>query len=317
MPYRSILIAALQSAGLMIAGFIVPIIGQITLLIAPVPLILIMVHQGKLPGMLAVGLATVILAVLAGGQAVFIVIFLSFGFMAMGLADGLRWRWKPENAILFGGLLTLVALVVVLAPFLQNAGKSPVAVTEEYLRTSIAEAQQLYTQLGLSDVAQMMAQVTDTVVYYLVRLLPGIILATTLLQAACCYGMARALILRKDPSAAVLAEPTLATWHAPDPWVWGLIVSLGLVASGHLTSTKSTTYFIGLNLALLYLFVYAAQGVSLVDFWLRKAKLTILWRSLIHTIILALPPFIAVVIVFGVIDIWADFRKVRTAPQIL
>lgn len=309
MPYRSILTAALQSAGLMLAGFLIPILGQVTLLIAPVPLILIMVREGKLPGMLAVGLATAVIAVLAGGQAVFVVIFLSFGFMAMGLADGLRWRWKPENAILVGGLLTLVALVVVLAPFLQNSGKGPVAVTDEYLRTSIAEAQQLYTQLGLIDVAHMMAQVTDTVVYYLVRLLPGIILTTTLLQAACCYGMARALILRKDPSAAVLSEPTLATWHAPDSWVWGLIVTLGLIAVPDVTIR-----FVGLNLALIFLLIYSAQGLSLVEFTLRKAKVGTIWRSLILTFIVALPVIVPV-IALGVVDIWADFRKVRTPAQ--
>jgi hypothetical protein len=293
----------------MLAGFLIPILGQVTLLIAPVPLILIMVREGKLPGMLAVGLATAVIAVLAGGQAVFVVIFLSFGFMAMGLADGLRWRWKPENAILVGGLLTLVALVVVLAPFLQNSGKGPVAVTDEYLRTSIAEAQQLYTQLGLIDVAHMMAQVTDTVVYYLVRLLPGIILTTTLLQAACCYGMARALILRKDPSAAVLSEPTLATWHAPDSWVWGLIVTLGLIAVPDVTIR-----FVGLNLALIFLLIYSAQGLSLVEFTLRKAKVGTIWRSLILTFIVALPVIVPV-IALGVVDIWADFRKVRTPAQ--
>lgn len=309
MPFRSILTAALQSAGLMIAGFLIPIIGQITLLIAPVPLIIIMVREGKLPGILAVGLATVIIAVLAGGQAVFVVIFLSFGFMAMGLADGLRWRWKPENAIFIGGMLTLVALVVVLAPFLQNAEKGPVAITEEYLRTSIAEAQQLYTQLGLTDVAQMMAQATDTVVYYLVRLLPGIILATTLLQAACCYGMARALILRKDPAATVISEPSLATWHAPDFWVWGLIATLGLVALPDVTIR-----FIGLNLALIFLLVYSVQGLSLVEFTLRKAKVGTIWRSMILTFIVALPVIVPV-IALGVVDIWADFRKVRAPAQ--
>ena len=306
MPYRSILTTALQSAGLVIAGFIIPVLGQIALLISPVPLILIMVREGKLPGMLAVGLATAVIAVLAGGQAVFVVIFLSFGFMAMGLADGLRWRWKPENAILVGGMLTLVALVVVLAPFLSQAEKGPVAVTEEYLRTSIAEAKQLYMQLGLTDVAQVMDQFTDTVIYYLVRLLPGIILATTLLQAACCYGMARALILRKDPAATILAEPTLASWHAPDSWVWGLIVSLGLVAIPDVTIR-----FIGLNLALIFLLIYSAQGLSLVDFTLRKAKVGTIWRSLILTFIVALPVIVPV-IALGVVDIFADFRKVRT-----
>ena len=306
MPYRSILIAALQSAGLMIAGFLVPVIGQITLFIAPVPLILIMVREGRLPGMFALGIATAVIAVLAGGQAVVVVIFLSLGFMAMGLADGLRWRWKPENAILIGGMLTIVALVVILAPFLQNAEKGPVAVTEEYLRTSIAEAQQLYTQLGLTDVAQMMAQVTDTVVYYIVRLLPGIILTMTLLQAACCYGMARALILRKDPAAAVLAEPTLATWHAPDSWVWGLIVRLGFIAIPDMTIR-----FIGLNLALTFILIYSAQGLSLVEFTLRKAKVRTIWRSLILTFIVALPVIVPV-IALGVVDVFADFRKVRT-----
>jgi uncharacterized protein YybS (DUF2232 family) len=293
----------------MIAGFLVPVIGQIALFIAPVPLILIMVREGRLPGILASGLATAIIAVLAGGQAVVIVIFLSLGFMAMGLADGLRWRWKPENAILIGGTLALVALVAVLAPLLHSAGKSPVVVTEEYLRTSIAEVQQLYTQLGLTDVAQMMAQITDTVIYYLVRLLPGIILTTTLLQAACCYGMARALILRKDPASTVLAEPTLATWHAPDSWVWGLIVSLGLVAIPDVTIR-----FIGLNLALIFLLIYSAQGLSLVEFTLRKARVGTIWRSLILTIIVALPVIVPV-IALGVVDIFADFRKVRTPAQ--
>jgi uncharacterized protein YybS (DUF2232 family) len=310
MPYRSILTAALQSAGLMTAGFLVPVLGQIAFFFAPVPLILIMVREGRLPGMLALGFATAIIAVLAGGQAIVVVIFLSLGFMAMGLADGLRWRWKPENAILIGGLLTIVALVVVLAPLLlSSASKSPVAVAEEYLRTSITESQKLYTQLGLTDIAQMMALLTDTVVYYLVRLLPGIILATTLLQAACCYGMARSLILRKDPPATVLAEPTLATWHAPDSWVWGLIITLGLVALPDVTIR-----FIGLNLALIFLLVYSAQGLSLVEFALRKAKVGTVWRSLILTFIVALPVIVPV-IALGVVDIWADFRKVRTAPQ--
>jgi len=154
-----------------------------------------------------------------------------------------------------------------------------------------------------------MAQVTDTVVYYLVRLLPGIILAMTLLQAACCYGMARALILRKDPAAAVLAEPTLATWHAPDSWVWGLIVSLGLVAIPDVTIR-----FIGLNLALIFLLIYSAQGLSLVEFTLRKAKVGTIWRSLILTVIVALPVIVPV-IALGVVDIFADFRKVRTPAQ--
>jgi len=139
-------------------------------------------------------------------------------------------------------------------------------------------------------------------------------LATTLLQAACCYGMARALIRRKAPDAMVSAEPSLATWHASDSWVWGLIITLGLVASGLMTSTKGIAFFLGLNLALLYVVIYAVQGLSLVEFMLRKARVGTVWRTLILSLIVALPVIVPM-IALGVVDIWADFRKVRTAPK--
>jgi len=60
--------------------------------------------------------------------------------------------------------------------------------------------------------------------------------------------------------------------------------------------------------------VYTAQGAALVEFWLRKVKIGVVWRSFAHTIILTLPPLIAVVVALGVVDIWADFRKVRSVP---
>ncbi len=312
MPYRSIIIAALQSAGLTVAGFIIPLLGQIAILFAPVPLVMIAVREGRKAGFVAMGAAAALVAVVVGGQMAFVLFFLSFGLMAMGLSEGLLRRLKPEQAIFAGALLPLVALAVILVPLLIKAGKNPVTLAEEYLRTSITEARQLYIQLGLSEVAQMLDAVPDRLLYYLVRLSPGIVLTATLFQAACCYGIARALILRKDPGTSGPAQPSLALWHAPDPWVWGLIVALGLVANGLITPTKGNAYFLGLNLALLYLIIYTAQGVSLVEFWLRKAKLNVLWRSFAHTIILTLPPFIAVVIALGVVDIWADFRKVRT-----
>jgi uncharacterized protein YybS (DUF2232 family) len=311
MPYRSILIAAVQAAGLTIAGFLVPVLGQIVVLFAPVPLITVTMREGRKAGIIAMGAAAALVAVIVSGQAVFVLFFLSFGLMAIGISEGMMRRLRPELAILAGGLLPLAALIVLLTPLLLKAGKNPITLTEDYLRTSITQAQQLYTQLGLADVAQMLASVSDKMIYYLVRLSPGLILTTTLFQALCCYGMARTILRRKDPGLPVLDKPSFAEWHAPDPWVWGLITTLGLIASGLITKVDSVAFFVGLNLAFLYLLVYTAQGAALVEFWLRKMKIAVVWRSFAHTIILTLPPLIAVVIALGVVDIWADFRKVR------
>jgi uncharacterized protein YybS (DUF2232 family) len=310
MPYRSILIAAAQAAGLTIAGFLIPVLGQIVVLFAPVPLITVTVREGRKAGIAAMGAAAGLIAVVVSGQAVFVLFFLSLGLMSLGLSEGLIRRLKPEQAILAGGLLPLAALIVVLTPLLIKAGKNPLTLAEQYLRTSITDAQQLYTQLGLADVAKMLDSVSDKMLYYLVRLSPGIILSTTLLQAACCYGMARAILLRRAPGILIPDKPSLAEWHAPDLWVWGLIVTLGLLAL-----PGAAINIIGMNLALVFLLVYTAQGAALVEFWLRKAKITVVWRSFAHAIILTLPPLIAVVIALGVVDIWADFRKVRTSEQ--
>ena len=314
MPYRSILIAAVGSAGLTIAGFLVPILGQIVVLFAPVPLITVTLREGRKSGIIALGAAAALVAVVVRGQAVFVLFFLSLGLMALGISEGMLRRLRPELAVLAGGLLPLAALIAVLFPFLLKAGKNPVTVAEHYLRTSITEAQQLYTQLGLADVAQMLASVSDKMLYYLVRLSPGLILTTTLVQALCCYSMARTILRRKDPGLPVLDRPSFAEWHAPDAWVWGLIATLGLVAGGLTTKVHSVAFLVGLNLALLFLLVYTAQGAALVEFWFRKMKIAVLWRSFAHTIILTMPPLIAVVIALGVVDIWADFRKVRSMP---
>jgi hypothetical protein len=123
--------------------------------------------------------------------------------------------------------------------------------------------------------------------------------------------MARSLVLRRDPGSRLAAHPSLAAWRAPDQWVWGLIATLGLVAA---FPRGSTAWFAGLNLALLFLLVYIAQGVAIVEFFLRRARIPVIWRGLLHALLLALPTVVAV-IAFGVVDIWGDFRKVRTTAS--
>jgi uncharacterized protein YybS (DUF2232 family) len=100
--------------------------------------------------------------------------------------------------------------------------------------------------------------------------------------------------------------PALALWHAPDVWIWGLIVTLVL-----LLVPNETVKFTGWNLVILYSTVYLIQGISLVEYYLKKVRVHAVVRGLIFAIILALPPTIACVMALGVVDIWADFRKVR------
>ncbi len=304
MNYRSIVTAAVQALGLFVTGLIIPLFGQVIALLTPVPLILVSVRNGMLHGYLSLAIAAVVITLLGSWHAG-AVLALSFGLMALGVSEGMRKQWKPESASLLGGLLPVIVLTVVTAFYFSRIGKNPATVIEDYLKSSVEETAKLYAQLGLTEMASVVSSVSDKFIYYLVRLIPGITIATSVFQAAFCYGVSRSIIVRKPGNAPALSGTTLAQWHAPDIWVWGLIVGLGLSMM-----PNETARFAGWNLAIIYAVVYLAQGVAIADYYLRKARLRPFTRGLIHTLILALPS-VVFVIALGIVDIWADFRKVR------
>jgi uncharacterized protein YybS (DUF2232 family) len=309
MPYRPIIIAALQAAVLCVAGLRIPVLGQIALIFVPVPLIAAAVLHGRTAGLASTALATLLLAVFMPWQTAILLFLLGFGLMAAGLSEGMLRGLRPETAIALGSILPLIAVIAAFTPALLHAGQDPVTMIGDFLRKSIQEAQKLYTDIGAVDLAQAIGAAGDTIIFYVLRLLPGIILATTVMQAAGCYGIARSLVLRRRPDLAA-GGPLLPVWHAPDGWVWVLIAALAAIA---IAPRGTATWFAGLNVSLLFLFVYTAQGVAVMEFYYRKARLPIVMRSFLHAVILALPSVVAVV-ALGVVDIWADFRKLRPSP---
>jgi len=304
MDYRAILIATVQTLGLFVAGLVIPLLGQILALFTPVPLILVYVRNGKLAGLTTLVASTVIMSVLGGWQAAAI-LALSFGLMAIGISEGMRRNLRPENTSLLGGLLPVAVLGSIVLLYLARVGKNPIAEVEFYLREILANSAKTYTTMGLKEMADMVTSIPDNFVYYLARLIPGITIATSVTQAACCYGIARAIIIRKPGPEPLPAQQPLAAWHAPDPWVWGLIAALALIVI-----PRETARFIGWNIAILYSVLYLVQGAAIVEYYLRKVGFKTVMRGMMLALILALPS-VVFVIALGIVDIWADFRKVR------
>lgn len=310
MNYLSIIIATVQTVALYyVAGYFFPLIGQMIALFTPVPLIVVYIRNSRLEGLTALGASTLIVTLLGGWQVAAILI-LSFGLMAVGTAEGMRRHLKPEQISLLGGLLPIIAVGTGLAFYLVRTGNNPLTVVDEYLRGSMAEAAQLYSSVGLTEMAAAVKSISDTFIHYLARLLPAIIIAMTVAQAAFCYGIARAVIMRRPGADTFLsAQPSLSSWYAPDTWVWGLIAALAL-----LVIPDENAKLMGWNFAILFATLYLAQGIALVDYFLRKMQVRALGRGVVHTILLALPS-IVFVITLGIVDVWADFRKVRGSAQ--
>lgn len=307
MDVKNVVAASLWAAGLYLAGLLIPILGEFAGLFAPAPLIIVYVRSGRRDGLAAIGLSAAIIAVLAGWQAASILL-LGFCFMAAGTAEGMLRRLKPERAVLLGGVLPVGVLGLVLAVYSAQGGMSPIAVIEGHLKTGIGEIAKLYTSLGFREEAKLVTTASDIIVYYGARLTPSLAVAAAAVQAACCYGLARLFILRREGTASRLVRTSLAEWYAPDAWVWGLIAALVLIVI-----PSHAVRIAGWNLIILFFVVYTIQGTALLEHVLKRISVPGIGRGFIFAFIL---PLVAVfVTALGVLDIWADFRKVRAGEQ--
>lgn len=299
--------ASAQIIALYLAAFVIPVVGQIIALFTPLPSILLTAREGISKGVLALGSAALVIALAAGWQlSVFFI--LTFGLMALGISFGMQKKMQPEYCSLLGGLLPALILGSAIALSLAASGRNSITVLEQFFQEHIREAASFYAKIGLQETAASVQALSDRFVYYAVRVLPGIVMAASIVQAALCYGIALALLAKK-PGMYLLPNHTLDRWHAPDSWVWGLIVALGL-----LVFPDNTLHLIGWNLTILHATVYLIQGIAIVEFGLKKMQLRIIPRMLIQGFIVVLPS-IVFVIGIGLIDIWSDFRKLRKPEQ--
>jgi len=306
MNYRSIFITTVQTVGLFLSGLFIPILAW---LITPVPLILAYVRNSKLDGLTALGLSTIIITFIAGWQ-IAVFLLLIFGLMAVNVAESLVRQRKPEISILAGALPSLAVIGFVTAYYFVHTGKNPFAVIETYIQGQRAEAVKLYGNLGFNEIVDAISSIPDASIHYFVLMLPCILTLAFVSIAACSYAMSKAIIIRKPGSGPILAPAVFGLWHAPDTWVWGLIAALALFLI-----PSSTAKIAGWNLVISFSTLYLIQGVALIDYFLRnKMRLHPVVRILIHSIILSLPS-ILFVIVIGIVDIWADFRKLRGPVQ--
>lgn len=306
MPYdmnpKKIFITALWTLILYLAG-VIPFIGQAVAMLAPVPLIISYVRNGRLSGIAALGIACAIVFGLGGWQSA--VLLVLFGLMAVGAGEGMLRRMRHESVVILGGIPSLAAGVIILVFYYGIGGVDPLSGAETYLRESISQVVRIYTELGFTEAAERVSSISDRLVFYLTRLIPAFVVSTVLVQSACCYWLARIIILRREAGDAGLVRGRFSEWHAPDKWVWGLIAALGLVII-----QPHTMKIAGWNILLVFGLVYTAQGMAVIEYYLIRASLPAFVRGLIFAVLLALPSAVLIP-VLGLLDVWADFRKVR------
>lgn len=95
-------------------------------------------------------------------------------------------------------------------------------------------------------------------------------------------------------------------WQLPEKIIW-LVIASGLLTILPIQLVRT----VSLNVLILLSMIYSFQGLSIAVFFMNKWKVPLLLRSFLYVMIIFQSFGTILLLVFGIGDIWFDFRKLK------
>jgi len=299
--------ASITAAAMFIAGAVVPIVGAIATMLAPVPLMTYAVGYPKtfLRVAAAIALSTILIGLGTGSLAAgaFLV---TTGLAAAIMCYMLERRFSFElitlctaGSMIVAGTITAIAMTGSAGALADNLRAS--------LTAAIDNGQKVYKAAGLETVlsADMRAEIVDGTI----KLFP----ALAALSAAGMVLFNLSLFWRltkRQQRLGYLLFGDLVRWSAPEWLIWVLLVTgFGLFIPVKPLST------IALNCFICVTTVYFCQGLAIMAFYFRVLAMPLLARGLIYFVASVQPVLAVLVCAAGILDLWIDFRRLRPPSQ--
>jgi uncharacterized protein YybS (DUF2232 family) len=299
--------AVVSSAVMFIAGGVIPIVGALATMLAPVPL---MAFAAGRPNALvrgggAIAFTAGLVAVASGPTAA--AAFAVTAGLAAAIMTYMLGRRHPFETIT---LCTTGAMIVVgagAAILLTGSIGGLADGLRDSLTQALANGQRFYKSAGLDTVLppDTQAEIIDGTI----KLFP----ALAALSAAITVLLNLALFWRwtgRQERIGYALFGDLARWSAPEWLIWVLLVTgFGLFIPVKALST------IALNCFICVTAVYFCQGLAIMAFYFRVLAMPALARGLIYFVTGVQPVLGALVCAAGVLDLWIDFRRLRPPSQ--
>jgi uncharacterized protein YybS (DUF2232 family) len=296
-----VLVLAALTVTLFAAARYVPVLGLVVSMLAPTPILLATLRYGRRIGLLVLGLSTLFLALLLGSfQST---IFLAeYAVMALVLAEAIRCQWSMERTILASTALPSVTSGVVLLLLISSVDLNLGALKQHFEEEFGQLFRQLWSETGAPSDEAIHTYVQEAF-GAVVLLLPALFVLSTAVGALLNYSAVR-LLWRRLGGQPALPEMNFAQWKAPEVCVWVLIAS----GVGSFTPI-SGLQIVGLNVLFLVSLVYLVQGLAVMVFFLNRASVPPILRSLAYILLVIQPLILLGVAAFGLFDLWFDFRR--------
>lgn len=302
---------ATLTAVLGLAGLYMPFIRLFTDLVWPIPIIVVTVRHGLHTGVISLGVAGVLLLVMAHPLTVCLLL-LQLGGLALFYGVAFRRKWQPLKTLVVGAGIALFSLFLVVLLLVNLLGFEALDLIKQ-LESSIEPTLELYKQLGLFEQSgstgiseEIVRQMLKDLTQMLVMLVPAFLVLWALATAFLNYFLAQIVLVRLGIK--VVAWAPFREWRLPWWFVWGFIVGFALYLVGDYWALEKLIQ-IGMNIILIYAPILFILGLAVFIFHLGKYFSTKVSRVFLVIVLLFFFRliFLALMVV-GLLDLLFDYR---------
>lgn len=282
----------------------IPVIGFLFALFIPMPVLFYRSKLGRKSGVLIFAATVLVIMIALRNFSIDLIFFAELLFLGLMLSEFFYFNLSVEKTVVYTSCAVLATsgIGVMIYGNIQSAGIYTLA--SEYVAANLIIAMDLYKNMGVSEEnIRMIADSMDQIQYVFVRIIPALIIASTLFVSWTSLLISKKVLVKKN-----LFYPdfgSLNLWKAPEYLVWAVIA-----AALMLLIPDKTVKVAGINFLLIFMVVYFFQGIAIVSFYFEKKRFPQALKIFLYSIIALQHIIFLLIIGLGFFDVWLNVRKI-------
>ena len=282
-----------------------PIVGFFCSLLIPLPVLFYRSKLGRKKGAIVPVASVILIIVITGGISIDILFFAELLLLGFILSELIEINLSIEKTILYACSSVLFTGIACLIFYSNISNTDIIGFVSEYIAKNLKLTMDLYENIGIpQESIYMFSKSLENIQYILVRILPALIVASTLFVA-----WASLLLAKPILNSRALFYPdfgVLNRWKAPESFVW-MIIGCGLI----LLFPDRGVKMLGLNGLIVMMTIYFFQGIAIISFYFEKKRLPRFLRIVLYAVVAMQQVILLIVIGLGFFDMWLNFRKLE------
>jgi len=280
--------------------------------LAIVPLLLLFCIRGPRYAVIGILLAALAIWLISGITLISLMFLLVAGIPALVMGTLIKKDTAAWDTIVLGTALLLTCLVLLIVILEQVGQLNFWLELQRIFRDSMDTAYQFNKNLGATiEDLSLLKRKSWQLLRMIDLIWPSLMVISVWFFVSLDYIISGKLLRRFGLT--IKSLPVFSQWRCSDWLVWGFIISSAVLVGEQVLRISSIHWlYVGIvNILIIIGFAYFIQGLSIASYYFNKANVGKLPQSLFYLLIALNRGLWIVLLLFGIVDIWVDWRKIN------